>query len=174
MRRKVSEELGNGTVEARGVSPPHSFSPWLPSPVAVTGLAGCASVCSGLISFHVYVACHSSYCSLLCYLASLSPPLLPPPPPRLPLLNSGSTVVSVAAPPPAFCPRPSLVCLLVFPCAYPLFSPVFSSQECSDALLCAPPVALPGTSSVVFLQGSHVQEVLEPSLVIFDLYLIWN
>lgn len=159
MRRKVSEELGNGTVEAKGVSPPHSFSPCLPSPVAVTGLAGCASVCSGLISFHVYVACHSSYCSLLCYLASLSPPLLPPPPPRLLLPNSGSTVFSVAAPPPASFPPSSLVCLLVFLCACPLFSPVFSFQECSDAL-CAPPVALPGTSSVVFLQGSHVQEVL--------------
>lgn len=160
MRRKVSEDLRNGTVEAMGVSHPHSFSPCLPSPVAATALAGCASVCSGLISFHVCVACHSSYCSLLCYLASPSRPLLPPPPPRLPLLNSGSTVVSVTAPPPASCPPSSLVCLLVFPCACPLFSPVFSSQECSDALLCAPPVALPGTSSVVFLQGSHVQEML--------------
>lgn len=158
MRRKVFEELGNVTEEAKGLYPPHFFRPFLFSLVGVTRLEGSTAVWPGLFAIHVFVAAPSSYCfplllSPLSSSASLSVPP-PPPPPRLLLPNSGSRDVSVAAPPPASCLPFSPVCLVVFPYICPLFSLVSSPQLGSDDLLCVPPlVASTGVSSVLLLYG---------------------
>lgn len=154
----IYEELGNVKEEANSLavilSPPHPCLLFSPSPGGVSrlegGVARCwwaGSVWSGLFAIHVYVAAPSS-CWLPLLLSPLfsfdSLPLLSPPPPPLcpplPQMNSGSSGVSVTAPPPASCLPFSPVSLVVFPFVCPLSplvsSPLFESVD----LLCVPPL----------------------------------